>query len=115
MHELSYISRVVNMALEIAEKNGAKKVKQIVIEIGKTSGVMPYYMHKYYPDVVKNTVLENAELICEEVPVKALCEECGKEYYPDKNNNYLCPLCNGRKAHIISGRGVSLKNIVIEE
>ena len=42
MHEMSYISRMVSLAIEVAEENEAKKVKSIVVQIGKTSGVMPY-------------------------------------------------------------------------
>lgn len=115
MHEMSYIAKMVNMAEEVARENDAKAVRKIVVEIGKTSGVMPYYMYKYYPDAVKGTLLENAELECLEVPVKALCEECGKEYLPSRENRYLCPFCGGRKAHIIEGKGVVLKNVIIED
>ena len=115
MHEMSYIAKMVSMAIDVAKENNAKKVTRIEVSIGKTSGVMPYYMYKYYPEVVKDTILENAELVCEEVPVKALCEECGSEYYPNRSNNYLCPDCGGRKAHIIDGKGVTLKNVIIED
>ena len=115
MHEMSYITRMVEMALDVVKEDTTVKVKSIVVQIGKTSGVMPYYMYKYYPDVVKGTRLEGAELVCEEVPVKALCEECGKEYYPTSENRYLCTHCGGRKAHIIEGKGVTLKNIVVED
>ena len=115
MHEMSYIAKMVQLAGEVALENNAKSVKKIVVEIGKTSGVLPFYMYKYYPEAVKGTILEGAELECVEVQVKALCEECGKEYYPDKSNRYLCPHCNGRKAHIIEGKGVILKNVIIED
>ena len=115
MHEMSYIARMVNLAEEVARENNAKRVKKIEVQIGKTSGVMPYYMHKYYPDAAKGTILEDAELVCEEIPVKALCEECGNEYFPNKENNYLCPCCGGHKARIIEGKGVVLKNVVIED
>jgi hydrogenase nickel incorporation protein HypA/HybF len=115
MHEMSYITRMVNMAIEVAIANHAGRVRQIEVAIGKTSGVMPYYMHKYYPEASKGTILEGAELICKEVDVKALCEECGQEYTPHRDNHYLCPFCGGRKAHIIEGKGVTLTNVVIED
>ncbi len=115
MHEMSYILKMVNMAAEIAAENNVKAVKRIEIDIGETSGVMPYYMHKYYPDAIKGTILEGSELICREVKVKALCEECGNEYYPSRENRYLCPHCGGRKAHIVEGKGVVLKNVVVED
>ncbi len=115
MHEMSYIAEMVSLAANIAKENNARKVKRIEIQIGKTSGVMPYYMYKYYPEASKGTVLEGAELICEEVPVKAFCEECESDYYPDKQFRYLCPYCGGRRARIIEGKGVVLKNVVIED
>ena len=115
MHEMSYIAKMVNMAEDVARENKARSVKKIVVEIGKTSGVMPYYMYKYCPDAVKGTLLENAELECLEVPVKALCEECGNEYLPNRENRYLCPVCGGRKAHIIEGKGVVLRNVIVED
>ena len=115
MHEMSYLVRMISLAAEVAEKNGAKRVRKIVVDIGKTSGVMPYYMYKYYPEASKGTILEEAELVCEEIPVKALCEECGKEYYPDRENRYLCPHCGGRRARIIEGKDVALRNVEIED
>lgn len=114
MHEMSYIAKLTDLAIEVAKKNEAKSVQKIVIQIGKTSGVMPYYMYKYYPEAVKNTILEGSELVCEEVDVKACCEECGTKYLPIKELDYLCPKCGGRKAHIIEGKGVTLKDVVIQ-
>ncbi|MBE5823447.1 MAG: hydrogenase maturation nickel metallochaperone HypA [Butyrivibrio sp.] len=112
---MSYISRMVNLAIDVANENKAKVVKSIEVSIGKSSGVMPYYMHKYYPDASKGTILEGAELICIEIPVTALCEECGSEYEPVKEHDYLCPRCGGRRARIIAGRDVALSNVVIED
>jgi hydrogenase nickel incorporation protein HypA/HybF len=114
MHEMSYIAKMVSLAIDVANENNADRIKSIEVHIGKTSGVMPYYMQKYFPDAAKGTIAENAELICVEIPVKALCEECGAEYNPTKENGYLCPFCGGRKAHMVSGKGVMLNNVVIE-
>ena len=43
----------------------------------------------------------------------ALCEECGKEYYPDKSNRYLCPHCGGKRAKIIEGKDIVIKSIAV--
>ena len=106
---------MVSLAADVAKENNASRVTRIEVNIGKTSGVMPYYMYKYYPEASKGTILEGAELVCEEIPVKAFCEECSNEYYPVKENRYLCPHCGGRKARIIEGRDVALRNVEIED
>ena len=112
MHEMSYVTKIVAMAMESA--NGSK-IKKINVLVGKTSGILPYYLNKYYTKVIEGTALEGSELICEEVPVKALCEECNTEYYPDKKNRYLCPNCGGKKAKIIEGKDIVIKNITVED
>jgi hydrogenase nickel incorporation protein HypA/HybF len=115
MHEMSYITKMIAMAIEVAQEQKAKKIKEIKVHIGQTSGVMPYYMHKYFPEASKDTIAEGATLVCVEIPVKAVCEECGHEYLPNKENRYLCPNCGGRKAHIVEGKGVILNNVVVED
>jgi len=112
MHEMSYVTRIVAMATDSAK---GSKIKSIYVLVGKTSGVLPYYLNKYYTKVVEGTELEGSELICEEVPVKALCEECNKEYYPDKSNRYLCPHCGGKRAKITEGKDIVIKSIAVEE
>ena len=112
MHEVSYVTKIVAMAMDSAKDS---KIKSIHVLVGKTSGVLPYYLNKYFTKVVEGTPLDGAELICEEVPVKALCEECGKEYFPDKSNRYLCPNCGGKRAKIIEGKDIVIKSIAVED
>ena len=109
MHEMSYVTKIVAMAMDSAKDS---KIKSIHVLVGKTSGVLPYYLNKYYTKVVEGTPLDGTELICEEVPVKALC---GKEYFPDKSNRYLCPNCGGKKAKIIEGKDIVIKSITVED
>ena len=49
MHEMSYIAKMVSLAIDVANENNADRIKSIEVHIGKTSGVMPYYMQKYFP------------------------------------------------------------------
>lgn len=112
MHEMSYVTRIVAMAMDSAKDS---KIKSIHVLVGKTSGILPYYLNKYYTKAVEGTPLAGSELICEEVLVKALCEECGKEYFPDKSNRYLCPNCGGKRAKIIEGKDIVIKSITVED
>ena len=97
------------------EQDGIKKVNKIVVDVGEMSGVIPYYLHKYYPDVVKNTQLEHAQLITNDIKVEIECEECKTIYHPEKIYSYKCPKCGERKGNLIRGKGIQIKNIEIEE
>lgn len=115
MHELSYIVRMVNLAEKTAIDNDIDHVDKIVVEVGAMTGVLPYYLHKYYPEATAGTRLEGSELEVIEVPVKAVCNNCHGEYSPDKENDYRCPKCGSTDSHIVAGRDVTLKNILVND
>ena len=114
MHEMSYVVRFVNLAIQTAEANQAKSVKKITVQVGEMTDVEPYYLKAYYPEAVKNTILEGSELEIETVQAKVYCNECKKEYHPSKENHYLCPECGSGNGRILEGRAVVLKNVEIE-
>jgi len=115
MHELSYVLDIIDQAANIKEKEKAKKIKQITVDVGEMSGVVPYYLDKYFKESIKDTFLENTELKIFEKEVIIKCENCGSEYHPEAKNYYCCPDCNGRAGKLIQGKGVIIKNIVIED
>ncbi len=115
MHELSYIVKMVNLAENTAKENKIEHVDKIVVEVGAMTGVLPYYLHKYYPEAVAGTSLEGSELEVIEVPVKAVCNSCQKEYSPNAQNDYRCPFCKSIDSHIVAGRDVTLKNIIVND
>ncbi|XME02089.1 hydrogenase maturation nickel metallochaperone HypA [Lachnospiraceae bacterium C1.1] len=114
MHEMSYVVRLVNLALKKCEEENISNVKKVVSEIGEMTGILPEYMIKYYKSAVKDTILSSSELECIMIPVSARCEDCGKEYLPDKEHDYLCPNCKSGLAKIIHGREFILKEIIAE-
>ncbi|WP_242876761.1 hydrogenase maturation nickel metallochaperone HypA/HybF [Butyrivibrio sp. ob235] len=115
MHELSYIIDIVNAVQEEAEKNNIMKVKKIIVDVGEMSGVVPYYLHKYYPEAVKGTNLSDTELETNLIEVQIQCEGCGNTYHPDKENRYKCPDCGERKGKLLKGKGIQINSLEIEE
>jgi hydrogenase nickel incorporation protein HypA/HybF len=115
MHEMSYVVRLVNEAITAAEENNANAVKQISVLVGEMTDVVPDYLKRYYPDCVKNTILEGSELVTEMDPVVIECGGCGKKYHPSKENNYGCPDCGSAAGKIIAGKYVVLKSVEIED
>ncbi|MGI5989776.1 MAG: hydrogenase maturation nickel metallochaperone HypA [Lachnospiraceae bacterium] len=113
MHELSYMVRFANMAVEAAEKNHAKKVDTVTIRVGQMTGLVPQYLQHYYPQAAAGTILEGSRLVIEECPVRMKCA-CGNVYTPDRENGYACPKCGGSAGRLISGREMDLVSVEIE-
>lgn len=113
MHELSYMIKFIEMAKKAIENEPYTCVESITVEVGEMTGVLPVYLEKYFPQVVKDTPFEGASLEVISVPVKAKCSACNNIYAPDKTNNYACPECKRTDAKIISGRELNLVNVAV--
>ena len=111
MHEMSYVVRVVNLALKKSKEEHIQKINKVCVSIGQMVGIEPYYMEKYYAQAIKDTALEGSVIECSILPVIAHCEDCGKEYEPSKENDYMCPFCGSGTAHTVQGREFSLTRI----
>ncbi|MCR5033414.1 MAG: hydrogenase maturation nickel metallochaperone HypA [Lachnospiraceae bacterium] len=112
MHEMSYMLRLVSLAQQTAREQQIDTIKTMVVEVGGMTGVLPYYLHKYFPTAVKGTLLEGATLEIIEIPVRTRCEDCATEYEPDKGNGYCCPHCGSKNGTVIAGRDVTLSKII---
>ncbi len=112
MHELSYISKILRLALESVRENKIENVKTVEIEVGEMTGALPELLEKAYSESIPNTPLKDSALVIKNVPVTAVCDACGHEYHPSKENDYRCPTCNSVKSHITAGREVSLVSII---
>ena len=114
MHEMSYMLRLADLAVRRADEQHAKRITKITVDIGETSGVIPYYLQKYLPEAAQGTILEGAEMVTREVPVTAECADCGASYRPSRENHYSCPACGSIRAKITGGRDVVLTSIEVE-
>ena len=63
MHELGILKYIGKIVESAADKNGIKAVKQLTLEVGDESGIVPQYLRMLFPvtaDICP--VLEDAEL-----------------------------------------------------
>jgi hydrogenase nickel incorporation protein HypA/HybF len=69
MHELSMAEAIVNTVLDVAEKNNAEEIMEVILEIGQLTMLNPEQL-KFLLDVLsEDTLLENSEIIIEDIPV----------------------------------------------
>lgn len=113
MHEMGIVVGLVDMAVEHAEKNHATRVHRVVLQVGGISGVVPRYLLEFYPVVVEGTMLEGSELVIEPVEASVFCTKCATTYDPCRTE-MVCPKCGSEECDVIEGRGLMVKEIVIE-
>ena len=114
MHELSYMMRMVDTALQACHDNDLKTVPTMEISVGEATGLIHHYLEDYYPQCVKDTILEDSTIKVNYIPVTAKCDDCGAEYTPSRENEYRCPECDSIHSRMIHGREFVLDRLVGE-
>lgn len=114
MHELALAQELINILDQNVVEHRLKEVNQITIQIGILSNVIPDALRFCFEACALGTIYENAELILQEVPVRALCQVCGKEYISE-DLPFSCPECGERKASILEGTELVIVNLLGEE
>ncbi len=112
---MSYVIGFMDIALKELEKHPHASVRRLVVEVGEMTGVLPEYLHKYFPLAAKDTPLKDAVLEVVSIPVEAECAACANRYHPGKANHYRCPNCGEKNARLLHGRECGVKRLVIEE
>ena len=121
MHELSMAQGIINAVIETAESNNATEVNEVTIELGRLAMVNPEQLKFILGVLVENTIVEDAEIHFEDIPVEVECSECGfhGDAILDDKDHYApmvkCPECDSLAVEILNGRDIVVKNIVIEK
>jgi hydrogenase nickel incorporation protein HypA/HybF len=113
MHELGVTQNILQIALEHAQKAGAKKIHRIHLVIGGLSGVIDESVQFYFDFVTKETMAEGAQLVFKKVPARFRCKGCGKEFAFD-GEKWNCPACAAAGPEIVTGREFYLDSIEVE-
>ena len=111
MHELGICDALLKMVRSIAEEEALEEISRITIEVGSLSGVVPAYMSDCWEAVTDGTELADVEFVVEELEGTARCLDCGEEF-PADCNRLRCPSCGGEKLTPLTGRDLTLKEIL---
>lgn len=113
MHELALTERMLALALDAAEQNGAERILRINIRLGVLSGVIPSCVEYYFGLQSKGTIAEGAELAMTAEPLRIRCRACGRE---SSSGQALlaCPVCGSEDFQLLSGREYYVESLVAE-
>ncbi len=114
MHELGICDALLKMVDKIAKDEQLDGISRITVEVGTLSGVVPKYLEDCWVAVTDGTPYMNSEFSVEVVEGTAKCFDCGQEFAAGINDKLVCPFCGGKKLVPVSGRDLTLKEILAE-
>ena len=112
MHEIGIVRQLVRTVTAFAAENGVRDIREVVVDCGELSLVIPEYVEELYPVVAKDSILKDAKLTIRTVPGLAECEDCDEIFNVVENRGY-CPNCGSFDKTVLSGKDVSIREIVV--
>ncbi|MBC8343067.1 MAG: hydrogenase maturation nickel metallochaperone HypA [Bacteroidetes bacterium] len=113
MHELSIAMNIIEIAEEEAKKSGAKKIVSIELAVGKLSGVVYEALDFALQEAIKNTMLEKAEIMINQLEGKAVCLKC-LHHFQLENLYEVCPECKHPLCSIIQGKELKINSLLVD-
>jgi hydrogenase nickel incorporation protein HypA/HybF len=113
MHEFSLAIEVINLATREAEKNNSSVIQEITIEIGYLSGVEADAFESALGLLVKDSILDHANIKLIKTPGTGKCISCNQEFEM-KFRMATCPNCQCFPSQIIGGDEFRVLSLLIE-
>ena len=107
--------QIIETATEsIPPDAGDVRVEKINLKIGKLAAVVPDSLRFCFDVAVKDTPLDGAKLVIQELPVVARCRDCDTQW-TISSPAFTCENCNSGSLEILSGRELDIESIEITQ
>ena len=113
MHEIGIARQILRTVEKYAAENGVTEIAEVVCDNGELSLVIPEYLEKTFPMVIKGTILQNAKLTLNSVPGLEECDDCDEIFNVVEHKGY-CPNCGSFNKTVLSGKTFSVKEIIVK-
>ncbi|MFW9895582.1 MAG: hydrogenase maturation nickel metallochaperone HypA [Candidatus Thorarchaeota archaeon] len=123
MHEFSFAYNIFKVAEATAIKNNAKRITEVVLEIGELTLIVPELLQRSFEMATKGSIAEGAILTIKITPGKIKCRECNKNSVVSITRDaqltglqlFQCSHCGSNNTEITEGKKANVKNIRIQE
>jgi hydrogenase nickel incorporation protein HypA/HybF len=114
MHEFSLAVEVMKISQNEAEKNHARSVSEITIEVGNMSGVEADAFESALGLLTKGSILENACLNIIRKKGTGKCIACNLDFVMNQRMD-TCPKCGSFPSQIKGGNEFRVVSLLIED
>lgn len=103
----------MEVVLDTAAKNGAKRINKVFIKIGRLQAVEHSSLTFAYDAVKEGTIAEDSELFIEHIPLTGQCMDCdGKAEFEEVF--MTCPKCGSSAVLTLTGRELQITEIEVD-
>ncbi len=112
MHEISLLEDVLDILQDYAKSQGFQQVKKLSLEIGTLSCVEQHALRFGFDVVMKNTLVENAELEIIQTKGVGVCRHCGQTVQMETVHD-PCAECGRPGVNITQGMEMKIRELVV--
>lgn len=113
MHEMSLAEGVLQLVEDTARRESARRVKLVVLEIGRLSSVEPEAIRFCFEAVTHGSIAQGAALEIVNVPGVGWCLPCAATVAMTELYG-ACPQCGSHQVQPTGGTEMRVKEIEIE-
>ncbi|HEY0010091.1 MAG TPA: hydrogenase maturation nickel metallochaperone HypA [Tepidisphaeraceae bacterium] len=114
MHEQSIVNSLIDVVTEHVIRNNAARVRNVKVEVGQLSGVVPEALQSAFAISTDGTPLEGASLQLVSVAVELWCDVCGKQSPAISVQQLACAECGRPSNRVVRGRELEVTSIEVE-
>jgi len=116
MHEMSIAQSLIRIIEQEMVRNRVDRLVRVKISYGRISAIVPEALQTAFQALIHNTHLEGAVLETSEIPLRAKCRSCFREFSGGDDLFVMtCSHCGAEFGHeIISGKEMFVEELEVE-
>lgn len=114
MHEITLCQNAVEIMQQFGQRNNARKITAVWMEIGAFSCVEPEALNFCFELACRETLAQGCVLHLDTPAAESWCRDCQQNVPLFTPHVLICPQCGGRNLRVIADDGMKIKRIEIE-
>ena len=113
MHEASLVQNMFRV-IERSFGDRPGTIRKVHVAVGELSGAVPDALEAAFDLYKKDTILADAQLCMERVPIRLKCLVCGREF-ETVSLPCACPACGSEAVRITDGEDIFIRSLEVAE
>jgi hydrogenase nickel incorporation protein HypA/HybF len=115
MHELPITESILELALETAQRAGARRIMAIDLVIGELSSIVDDSVQFYFDLISRGTPAESAVLRFRREPGQLVCRACTCGWAASAPLPAVCPGCGSAQLQVVGGQAFRVESIEVDD